>query len=232
MKKVLFACILICVILFSVTTALSLTATLDIPDNVLIIEQMAFYGDSSLDVVVLPEGVKEIREKAFAESSVRKINLPASLTSIADNAFDTDKNIKISAVKGTYAYDWAVGKGFNVAADSTEWGDFMCEYFPDGNGGLIVHITGLKDFWEGTVPILPQELNGQTVSEIYIDDGAFENNELLTIMPLFPDSLKQIGKRAFAGCVNLCCDTDMLMLPAGIELIDDSAFQGCIEIYM
>lgn len=53
---------------------------LSLPSSLSIIEEEAFYGDESLDTVVLPEGVKEIKAGAFAGSSVSSINLPTTVS--------------------------------------------------------------------------------------------------------------------------------------------------------
>ena len=60
-----------------------------------VIEVEAFYGDDSLDEVVLPEGTVSIGSRAFANSSLRRINLPDSLTIIANAS---DDKLRHSAV--------------------------------------------------------------------------------------------------------------------------------------
>ena len=64
----------------------SLADVLTLPSGTKVIEEYAFYGDTSIDEVVLPEGIEEIGEYAFAKSGLTKINLPSSLEegSIAD----------------------------------------------------------------------------------------------------------------------------------------------------
>ena len=85
---------------------------LTMPDDLKIIKPSAFYGDTSLDRVVLPEGVEEIESKAFAGSTLSEINLPASLTFISRSAFDGPDKVHVEAQKGTYAYKWAVKYGY------------------------------------------------------------------------------------------------------------------------
>lgn len=48
---------------------------LRLPDATRIIGEEAFMGDTSLDQVVLPEGVTEIQARAFAGSSLQSITL-------------------------------------------------------------------------------------------------------------------------------------------------------------
>ncbi|MGN1021545.1 MAG: BACON domain-containing protein [Aristaeellaceae bacterium] len=87
-------------------------AVLAMPASLRVIEAEAFCGSAAIDSVVLPEGIQEIRSRAFADSSLSEINLPASLTFIADDAFDGLETLKISATPDTYAYQWAVGHGY------------------------------------------------------------------------------------------------------------------------
>ena len=61
--------------------------TLCLPDDLHTIEKEAFFGDQSLDEVILPESITTIGPLAFANSSVKRIYLPASLVDIAEDAF-------------------------------------------------------------------------------------------------------------------------------------------------
>ena len=94
-----------------VVGALSETVTV-LPASLEIIEEEAFYGSYALDRVILPEGVREIRDRAFANSGLSKINLPDSLTYISESAFDGPQKVSVSANTGTYAYWWAVNHGY------------------------------------------------------------------------------------------------------------------------
>ena len=112
-KKWLSAQSLILILILLMITSPASSATIKLPSRLQKIEPLAFYGDQSLDVVVLQEGIKSIGSKAFANSSVSEINLPSSLVSIADDALPTDDLfLTVNAKKGTYAYQWAVNHGF------------------------------------------------------------------------------------------------------------------------
>ena len=87
-------------------------STLTLPNNLTAIEEEAFYGDTGLDDVVLPEGILSIGDKAFQGSSLRKVNLPSSLTHISNNAFPSPEQVTVTAQEGTYAYKWAVANGY------------------------------------------------------------------------------------------------------------------------
>lgn len=91
-------------------------ALLTLPTSVESIENEAFAGDKSLGKVVLPDRIKSIGRRAFAESSITEIKLPDSLTSIDDTAFDDVEDLTVTANVGTYAYDWAVRNKLIVPA--------------------------------------------------------------------------------------------------------------------
>ena len=83
-----------------------------LPASLTEIEDEAFCGDTSLEEVVLPEGLRRIGARAFAGSSLSRINLPDSLEEIGEDAFGEPGRVLITADPGSYAYDWAVKYGY------------------------------------------------------------------------------------------------------------------------
>ena len=81
-----------------------------LPASLGIIDEEAFFGDTSLDEVVLPASLERINAKAFAGSAVRRINLPASLVYIADDAF-ADCSLQRVIAEGEYALQWCANHG-------------------------------------------------------------------------------------------------------------------------
>ena len=102
MKRV-FAFILLLSLLCSAT---AVAGTLDLPEDLTAIADQAFMGDKNLDTVVLPDTLKTIGSKAFADGSIRSITFPASVTSIADDAFDHCAIVYAHAPEGAYANAW------------------------------------------------------------------------------------------------------------------------------
>lgn len=90
--------------------------TLTLPADLQIIEAEAFYGDTSISDVVLSNHIVEIRSKAFANSSLTNINLPASLSFIAEDALPSPDQVHVTAHEGSYAFDWAVTHGYLLSA--------------------------------------------------------------------------------------------------------------------
>jgi len=88
-----------------------------LPAQLQIIEAEAFCGAADLGNVTLPEGVTEIHSRAFADSSLKSINLPASLSSIAEDAFDDCEAVTLRVQPGTQAWNWCAARGLTGA----EW---------------------------------------------------------------------------------------------------------------
>ena len=96
------------VLLLSAFACAASADTLKLPDSLKIIKDRAFMGDQALETVILPEGLERIGEYAFADSSVREINLPSSLQYIADNAFDNHaSNLVLKVEKGSLGESYA-----------------------------------------------------------------------------------------------------------------------------
>lgn len=95
-------------------------ATLTLPSATRDIMAEAFYGDASLDEVVIPEGCISIGERAFANCKISKVSLPSTLANIAPSAFNGNSGMKVIAPPETYAYDWAIDNGFTVLIGSVK----------------------------------------------------------------------------------------------------------------
>ena len=80
------------------------SAVLTLPSSLITIEEEAFAGDTAVEEVVLPEGIETIGPRAFAGSSLAKINLPDSLTEIDGSAFNEPGTLTVTANNGSYAY--------------------------------------------------------------------------------------------------------------------------------
>ena len=102
---------LFCVLLAFLLLASPALADVRLPEALEIIAPYAFYGDESLTDVTLPEGIREIRAKAFADSALQRINLPSSLTFIDSSAFDGCEGLTLHVPDNSYPLVWARAKG-------------------------------------------------------------------------------------------------------------------------
>ena len=83
--------------------ATAIGETLTLPSALREISTEAFAGDTALDEVVLPAGLKRIGAAAFKGSSLRRIYLPASLSYIAPDAFKGCSGVVGYGPDNTYA---------------------------------------------------------------------------------------------------------------------------------
>lgn len=109
--------LLVIVLLFSLSCE-AFAQTLVLPASLREIGDEAFYGDESVDEVVIPEGAESIGERAFADSGVQKIHIPESVTNIADNAFDGAEDATIVSSPRALAKDYA--ERHDIPWESTE----------------------------------------------------------------------------------------------------------------
>ena len=184
-----------------------------LPAGLKVIEEQAFYGDTSVDEVIVQEGTETIGAQAFAHSSLSAITLPGSVTSIADDAFDGCGEVEVSAQEGTYAYDWAVEKGLIDAVTPTP-----AEYFTYTIENGACTITGYTG--SDTEVVIPETIDGATVTAI--GDRAFNSNSNLRSVVL-PSGVTHIGEYAF--CSNMWLSN--VNIPAGVTYIGDYAFSTC-----
>jgi len=91
--------------------------TLTLPAALQIIDEEAFYGDTSIDKVVLHDEVVSIGSRAFAYSSVAEISIPATVNFIAPDAFEGVEQLIVRTASGSYAYYWAMSNDYIVVVD-------------------------------------------------------------------------------------------------------------------
>ena len=109
MKKSLWLLVGILILLLTVDAS---AATLKLPESLTTIEEEAFAENAALDQVVLGNKTQVIDGRAFADSGVKLVTIPASVRYIADNAFEGVEELEIDAAEGTYAYAWGVKHGY------------------------------------------------------------------------------------------------------------------------
>lgn len=149
--------------------AFALAEALELPADLTTIQAEAFMGDRQIKRVVLPEGIREIGARAFANSGVVEISLPVSLEKIADDAFQGCPLKIVRARKDTHAAKWAKNKGYEVVnltvafsqvGQESEWRDENTEsissaikghkgwefVYSDGMLSKEVQIAALRDF--------------------------------------------------------------------------------------
>ncbi len=189
-----------------------------IPADVKIIDVEAFYGDTNIDEVVLPEGLEEIRDRAFANSGLRIINLPSTLKSISESAFD--ENVLFTANEGTDIYSLSLKTGYIKSPTSY----FTFRVIDDEEKTCALQSYDCKDDSSITIISIPAyNDDGYKVTTIWT--GAFNRSIYLTDIYI-PDGIIGIGTNAFYNCTELT----NIHIPESVESLGINSFFNCEKL--
>ena len=214
--------------------------SIEIPDGVKRLEKSIFYGCTNLENVKIPDSVTEIGFCAFADcenleelilpknievlegcilknTSVKSINIPASLKVAKSNESFVDEEY---AFDGSYIKNAVIDNGMEVIPEGLFLGASKLQTveIPDT-------VTAIND---------STFANCESLTDIKIPSGvksignnAFDGCRLLTDVKI-PSDVKSIGNYAFSGCENL----KEIELNEGLESLGALAFRdtGITEI--
>lgn len=225
-------------------------STLKITEGTTKIEAHAFEGADNFTEVIIPEGITEIGDYAFAETNVKKITLPQSLEKIGDYAFymSTLEEIVIpSGVKeiGYSAFDRCLNlERVTLKSGVEKIGErafMMCSMLTDIEIPDTVTEIGSEAFtgtglYSVTIPASVASIGSGAFSNcIMLEDVVFEGSmkaipdncfsscSALRSVKL-PEGVHSIGSGAFYYCTSLD-----IVLPDTVKTISDGAFAGCTQ---
>ncbi|HPF56339.1 MAG TPA: leucine-rich repeat protein, partial [Clostridiales bacterium] len=177
----------------------------------------AFAGTGVVSVSI-ESGIASVGEKAFSNcTALEFISVPASVTSIAADAFEGSANARIAAPSGS--------AGANLAATLSIAATYPYEidngiYQFEVYDSYAVILACKSTEAEITVPTT---LYGKTVT--VINSEAFKNLTSLTKVTL-PENLTALLSHAFIGCTAL----QTVVFPAGVITIGEDAFDNCPNV--
>ncbi|MBE6563105.1 MAG: hypothetical protein E7660_05155 [Ruminococcaceae bacterium] len=196
---------------------------------VVYISQKAFYGNTDITKVILPEGVKNIMATAFYGcSSIAEMHLPESISIVGNEAFRGCTGLKRVYYAGSEE-QWnkviiADGNDHLLQATIDFAGGELPDYEPVPEGlGYWVGEDGVTiQSYRGTANelVIPSTIEGKPVVEI--QGYAFRECNSLTSVTV-PETVKLIGTSAFHDCENII----YVHLSEGLETIELYAFSGC-----
>lgn len=181
-------------------SALSIPSTLG-GKKVTKIGKEAFFGCSSLKRVTVPKSVTSIGEKALGYYDYNGTTKKVDQFMICCERY---------SAADTYAWDNGFNRGFIE-------GDYIYKFLGTSEA-MIVGYTGS----EANITV-PSQLGGMTVAGIYAE--SFKNCTSLKSVTV-PDCVEVIGDSAFSSCTNL----KKITLPNQLDCISRWLFDGCTSL--
>ena len=199
------------------------------------------FGDcQNLTSIVLPDGLTEIDSSGIGCAYLAEITIPASVTTIGQEAVGFQygtklQNLVIRGAAGSAAESYAKENGFTfveIGATSGKCGENLT-WSVDAEGTLTISGTGaMWDYtsvsedgnWRTTAPwyaLSPVKLVlNEGIS--YIGCEAFRGCGFAGSLTI-PKSVTRLGREAFRDCQNLT----NVVIPASLTSIKYGAFAGC-----
>ena len=225
-----------------------------IADGATEISDDLFCGCKKEIVVIIPESVTSIGNRAFKNSKLLSIIIPSGVTNIGQEAFYNDSlltSIKIpDGVKeiGNYTFynnvalaDLKIPSTLETIGDCAFSNCCSIESFelPDGLSSIGENaFSGCSSLTSIVIPSGVTSINHYTFKNCHsltsvvipesvtiIGAHAFNNDSLLSSIHI-PDGVKEIGKGAFYNNVALAD----INIPSSLEKIGDYAFYNCSSL--
>ncbi len=214
----------------------SLTSV-EIPPSVTEIGNKAFIDCSSLSLVVIPPSVEKIGEKAFKNCNISELSHPLltikNCVAIKDNQvlYFTRQSSSITIPDGVTEIgeeafiDCKSLSSVVIPPSVTKIGNsaFKCCNIDNFSHPLLTIENGCA-IKENVVLYCTSQSDSIKIPDgvTEIDEGAFSNCTLLTLVEI-PPSVTKIGGYAFLECSALTS----VEIPDGVEEIGEEAFSGC-----
>ena len=194
---------------------------------------LSFVGQYTLETVVIPDGVKNIRDYAFDYcTGLTSVTIPNSVTSIGGGAFYGCSGLKSITIPSSVTDiqseafikcvnlidiiipECAINIAYHAFYD-TAWYNNQ----PDG----VVYLGKILYVYKGTMP-KDTSVNIKKGTLGIAEHAFFDQNDLINIT--IPDSVINIGYGAFKSCESLTTVT----IPEGIKSIGSEAFAECSNL--
>lgn len=180
------------------------------------IPDKAFYNNTVLTSVTIPEGITEVGSEAFSGcTSVQQFIIPESTTTFGTDTFKDCTQIKSAGPIGG-DYDYQFGWTQSIPASGLSIKTLEEVVLPSS----ISSIGNSAFYGCSNLPSisLPSDLES-------IGHGAFAGCSSLSSLNL-PIGITSIGRSAFLGCSNI----SRVTLPSGLTSIGGSAFMNCTNL--
>lgn len=195
-----------------------------LPEGLITIGNMAFYGCRGLASVTIPDSVTEIGRSAFSDCGLVCVTIGESVASIEDDAFkgcyklaEVINRSNLTVEKGSENNGYV---GYYAVIVNNEKSD--TSMVVNINGYLFTTIDGVNYLlgYAGNEKdlVLPENYNGE---QYEIHKNAFYGSDIMGVV--ISDGVIGIGERAFFSCNKLMSVT----VGKNVTNIGDNAFDYC-----
>ena len=201
-----------------------------IPDTVELIGDKAFYSCRTLTVITVPPSVKSIGEWAFYDCrALKTVKLNEGIEKIGNNSFRLCSQLWRANIPGSLkVIETGLFYGCPCLIDVTiEKGVQSIE---------ALAFSGCENLIKIAIPSSVVRIGREAFSNTRLEEISFANGleyieaaafkKALIKNTIFPDSLKEIGEEAFAGCFF----QSELILPVNLETIGARAFENVKDV--
>jgi uncharacterized protein YjdB len=201
-----------------------------LPDGITSLGNSAFEGCTSLKDIILPNGVSNIGEKCFFQcTSLTNIVLPTIITTIGGSAFSGSglTSIEIPNPKVSIGVNCFNGCGSlrNVilpeGMESIPMGCFTASGVKSINIPKSIKTIEEAAFSSSALNYLDLSMCTSLTS---IKTSAFSGSAIYSI--ILPESLTELGSRAFENCTLL----PQITIPSKITIINELTFSKCSNL--
>lgn len=184
-----------------------------LPKTLKRIGDRAFSGCGRLSDITLPDTLEELGDLAFAQTECAAVPCPSGLKKVGYNPFFAAPLSYNQNLNGIYWGTWLIG--YEDFPDGTDDEDI---FIRQGTTGIAAHVFSPEN--EICSPYYLRSIKiPDTVK--YIGEGAFSKSRFAEIV--LPDSLLEVGDRAFQSCGYL----KKVTLPKKLNRIGSMAFANC-----
>ena len=193
-------------------------------DNVNNGVELKYFPQGRSGEVVIPDGVETLPVAIFKSSSITKVTIPASVTTINSNAFYYSR--KLTQVVFEAPADGAIGNALSIEENAFRYctaltaidlparlAAFDSNIFTQCTALAIVNVEGTGGTYTSKNGVLCNEDGTQIVFCPVGRTGAYT----------IPAGVNSIGASAFKGCTKLTS----LVVPGYVTEISKDAFSGC-----